>query len=122
LICGLLKDRLEELYALVVKGIEETGLSMHQSSGIVLTGGSAKLPGVAELASSYLGIPARVGLPYAYVNGQRLNDPAYASSVGTLLWFANQDMGKAYVNSYSGSYQSQLKSKFRGWIREILPV
>lgn len=58
---------------------------------IVLTGGTANLPGMEEFAQQVVGLPARVerpkGLPQ---NASNLDDPAYASSIGLLLWGARQ--------------------------------
>ena len=56
-------------------------------SGIVLTGGSANLAGIAELAEDITRMPVRVGVPVKlYGVADTLQDPAYATSVGLLLW------------------------------------
>ncbi len=67
-------------------------------SSVVLTGGTANLVGLEDFAENVLRLPVRIGKPrglpeplpdtYAY-----LNDPAYAASIGLLLWGARQDVG-----------------------------
>ena len=56
-------------------------------TGLVLTGGTATLSGIAELAKEITHLPVRVGEPVSlYGVSDTLHDPAYATSVGLLLW------------------------------------
>jgi len=55
----------------------------------VLTGGSANLAGIEALGRNTLQLPVRVGIPSnIYGIAETLHDPAYATSVGLLLWGA----------------------------------
>ena len=57
----------------------------------VLTGGASNLPGLARLIERTLAIRVRPGVPS--VRGaipEELKDPAYATSVGILLWAATE--------------------------------
>jgi cell division protein FtsA len=52
-----------------------------------LTGGGANLPGIAELGHEVTRLPVRIGYPPPlYGVSDVLNDPAYATGVGLLLW------------------------------------
>jgi len=52
-------------------------------AGVVLTGGGAKLGGLAALAESTFGMPVRVGIPTGLeAMGDTLPDPAFAALVG----------------------------------------
>ena len=53
--------------------------------GIVLTGGGAKLPSLAECASKVFGAPARLGEAPSWVN-ENLRDPGYHTALGTLYY------------------------------------
>jgi len=53
--------------------------------GIVLTGGGAKLPALAECASKVFGAPARLGEAPSWVN-ENLRDPGYHTALGTLYY------------------------------------
>jgi len=54
---------------------------------LVVTGGTAKLPGMDRFAHEVLGVQARVGLPrYLPEDPKGLDDPRYASVVGLALW------------------------------------
>jgi cell division protein FtsA len=55
------------------------------AAGIVLTGGSAKLPALAECASKVFGAPARLGEAPSWVN-ENLRDPGYHTALGILYY------------------------------------
>ena len=58
-------------------------------AGLVLTGGSSNLSGIDTLGREILRLPVRVGIP-TNIHGitDALRDPAYATSVGLLIWGA----------------------------------
>ena len=59
---------------------------------LVLTGGTAKLPGMKQFVEDELGLQARVGVPGSLPEGaDDLADPAYAAAVGLLLWGAQSE-------------------------------
>ncbi|WP_368859473.1 cell division FtsA domain-containing protein, partial [Methylobacterium crusticola] len=57
------------------------------AAGLVVVGGSAALPDLAELAEQVLHMPVRIGTPKR-IRGlaDTLDSPAYATSVGLLRW------------------------------------
>jgi cell division protein FtsA len=56
-------------------------------AGVVLTGGSSQLPGLAKLAEEVLDVHVRIGVP-SNVSGlvDSISTPAFATSVGLLEW------------------------------------
>ena len=60
---GISNDRMEEIYQLVLQVIRESGYEEVLSSGIVITGGSAVMPGMVELGEDIFLKPVRRGLP-----------------------------------------------------------
>jgi cell division protein FtsA len=79
--------RVEELLRLIVLQLQQSESVKFTPSGLVLTGGTANLPGIAELGSKVTRLPVRVGIPFdLYGVSDILHDPAYATSVGLLLW------------------------------------
>jgi cell division protein FtsA len=63
----------------------------------VLTGGTANLPGIAELGSELTRLPVRVGVPvHLYGVSDSLLDPAYATSIGLLLWKRRNQGAKSW--------------------------
>lgn len=78
--------RVEELFELVDKELRRIHRSRKLPGGIVLVGGTAKLPGIADFAKEKLQLAARVGQlqPLTGVL-DAVNEPAYFSAVGLML-------------------------------------
>jgi cell division protein FtsA len=55
------------------------------AAGVVLTGGAAKLPGIAECAAKVFGTQARLGQAPSWVN-ENLRDPGYHTALGILYY------------------------------------
>jgi cell division protein FtsA len=78
--------RVEELFELVDKELRRIHRSRKLPGGIVLVGGTAKLPGLADFAKEKLQLAARVGQlqPLTGVL-DTVNEPAYFPAVGLML-------------------------------------
>lgn len=89
-LADIIEPRVEEIFAVIRKRIEDTGLLEQLSAGIVLTGGAALLEGMQEFAEEILGMPVRIGLPTG-VRGitQLVNGPQHATGVGLVKYGAN---------------------------------
>lgn len=83
----VVKPRYEELLTLVQAVLRRSGYEDLIAAGIVLTGGSAKMEGVLELAEEVFHVPVRLGYP-KYVTGliDVVRNPIYATGVGLLLF------------------------------------
>src|SRR5690349_12973383 len=86
----IIEPRVEEIFALVRKRIEDTGLLEQLSAGAVLTGGAVLLEGMSEFAEEILGMPVRLGVPVG-VRGitQLVAGPQYATGVGLVQYGAS---------------------------------
>ena len=85
-LAAVIEPRVEELFSLVQQSLRDSGYEELLSSGIVLTGGSAQLPGMVELAEEIFSMPARIGLP-RYHGGlaEVVKGPRHATAVGLLF-------------------------------------
>src|SRR5690606_10726380 len=83
----VIKPRYEELFRFIRKELHRADWYEMVAGGIVLTGGSAQMPGVGELAEEVFELPVRMGLWY---NVEGLADdtrnPVYSSGVGLMLF------------------------------------
>jgi len=88
-LCDIIRARVEEILRLIVLEMPNTEYETLVPDGLVLTGGSANLAGIEAFGRNTLQLPVRVGIPTSvYGIADALHDPAYATSVGLLLWGA----------------------------------
>jgi len=88
-LADIIEPRAEEIFAVIRKRIEDTGLLEQLSAGAVLTGGAVLLEGMPEFAEEILGMPVRTGFPTG-VRGitQLVHGPQYATGVGLVKYGA----------------------------------
>jgi len=84
-LAGVIEPRVEEIFSLVQQVIRESGYEELLSSGIVLTGGSAVMPGIVELGEDIFLKPVRKGLPnYSGALYDMVASPRSATAMGLL--------------------------------------
>ncbi len=83
----IIQARYEEIFHHVNMELKQVGRDGMLPEGAVLTGGAAKMRGLADLARDYLRLPASIGVATEVdgVSGTSLSDPIYTSVIGTLL-------------------------------------
>ncbi len=96
--CEPLHLRMLEIIKLIMLRVTQAGLRHLPPGGLVLTGGAAETPGLADLAESVLQAPARIGSPAGVVGlPSQLRKPAFSGGVGALLWgIKHQGQGRPY--------------------------
>ena len=93
-LCQVINERMDELLRIIRREVNVSGLDGVPPGGLVLTGGSAKLPGIQELAGTIWPTPVRIGVPTASAwVPDNLEDPSFATGLGLLLWDAKQQHG-----------------------------
>jgi cell division protein FtsA len=82
----IVEARIEELFEYVNKELQKIHRAKKLPGGVVLVGGTSRLPGMAEFAREQLELPARLGKlqPLAGLI-DTVDDPAYATAVGLML-------------------------------------
>ncbi len=117
-LCEIIRARVEEIMKLIVLEMPSSSYEELAPSGLVLTGGSSNLAGMDTLGREILDMPVRVGIPgNMYGIGDMLQDPAYATSVGLLMW-GNKHQGKKQwkAGGFAGRI-FKLASQFRKLFR-----
>lgn len=117
----ILEARAEETFQLILQEIKRSGYDGLLPAGVVLTGGTSQLRGLRELGRQVLGLPVRIGTPQ---NLQGLIDtvdsPAYATSVGLLLWGRDQ-AGSQPPPVRKDKKGSEWGDRFGGFFKTLLP-
>ncbi len=84
-LAGVIEPRVEEIFSLVQQVIRDSGFEERLSSGIVLAGGSAVMPGMVELAEDIFLKPVRKGIPlYHGALHDMVANPRSATVMGLL--------------------------------------
>lgn len=86
----IIEPRIEEIFAVIRKRLEDAGLLDQLAAGAVLTGGGVLMEGMSEFAEEILGMPVRLGVPVG-MRGitQLVAGPQYATGVGLVQYGAN---------------------------------
>ena len=82
----IVEARVEELFEYVQKELDRIHKARKLPGGVVLVGGTSKLPGIAEYAKERLELASRLGKLQA-ISGlvESVSDPAYAAAVGLMI-------------------------------------
>jgi cell division protein FtsA len=92
----IIEPRMEEILSLAFKEIVRAGFEETLAAGVVITGGTALMPGVNELAEQVFDMPARPGNPTG-VGGLAdvVNSPAHTVGVGLIAYGSKQLEGES---------------------------
>jgi len=113
----VVEPRYEELFTLIQSELRRSGYEELLAAGIVLTGGTASMEGVAELAEEVFHMPVRLAAPQGVTGlSDVVNNPVYSTGVGLLLYgFKQHELG---LGSSRRIEQSRnIFEKFKDWIR-----
>jgi cell division protein FtsA len=123
-IAEIVEARLEEIFDLANKELKRVGKDGQLPAGAILIGGGAKLPGVVDLAKKNLRLPVVLGAPGSVTTViDRVNDPAYATAVGLVLWANEYLLGSNHsVNKFAKKvFDNDAVNKVRKWFKSFLP-
>jgi cell division protein FtsA len=114
-LAAVIEPRVEELFSLVQQVIRESGYEELLSSGVVITGGSSMLRGMAELGEDIFLKPVRIGVPgYSGGLADVVRTPRYATVLGLLEEARIQRQRGRKVAEQSGSFKETLR-RMKEW-------
>jgi len=100
----IVEARLEEIFDAVQKELKKAGRAGQLPSGVVLTGGTAKMKGIAEFAKQHLNLAAKVGKSSGYGGvAENIEEPQLATAVGLMLLDAQGAVGQTHASHKTGS-------------------
>ncbi|MEX2599163.1 MAG: cell division protein FtsA [Dehalococcoidia bacterium] len=115
---SLIHDRAVELVRMVLAKVRDSGLVRVPPGGIVLTGGCANLPGLAEIAADYGSCKVRVGSPTSGLGlPAELEHPTFSTAVGLLLWASHYRHAGAIAPDVTVS--APVMERVRGWLSKL---
>ena len=118
-LAGIVEPRAQEMIVLLAREIERSGYRSMIPSGLVLTGGGARLAGLAEMASEILDMPCRLAGPRVIGSAvaAEVSGPDFATVVG-LVHRGAYDYARtaaAAAQAEGGTFFQRL----RRWLREL---
>jgi cell division protein FtsA len=118
----IIEARLNEIFSLVALEIKKSNLTGKLPAGVVVCGGSSQTIGVSKVAKRVLNMPVRLGLP-AGVTGliEEISGPAYAASVGLLLYGSEQGGGRRVGIASARTRIVEASSALVNWIKSFIP-
>ncbi|HOX18255.1 MAG TPA: cell division protein FtsA [Spirochaetales bacterium] len=117
-VAAVIQPRMEEIFRLARRKVEERGFWNRVKGGVVLVGGGALMPGACELAQDLLGLSARVGFPVG--SGGLVDEfrsPAYATAVGLVLLGAEAVPAEAREGREPERERRSPLSRLADWVR-----
>jgi len=123
LVADILEPRVEEIFLLIHHEMIRAGYENEVPSGIVISGGSALLEGVPEVAEQVFNLPVRRGYPME-VGGLKdvVHSPQYATAVGLVIFGVKQE--KSQVEKHFRIRQenifNRVAQRMRKWFRDVI--
>ncbi|GLQ33259.1 cell division protein FtsA [Litoribrevibacter albus] len=116
----VVEPRYEELFTLIQAELRRSGFEDLVPAGIVLTGGTAKMEGVVELAEEIFHMPVRLAVPHS-VTGLTdvVRNPIYSTAVGLLL-YGQKTLEEGPTSSAEINHvveQENVMSKLKKWFQ-----
>jgi cell division protein FtsA len=115
----IIEPRVDEILNLVWDEVVKVGYKNLLASGVILTGGSAILEGVPELAEQIFNLPVRRGTPIG-IGGlvDLVNSPIYATGVGLVL-YGSRNKAQVRFKVGEGNIFSKVTRRMKEWAGEF---
>ncbi|GAA5089130.1 cell division protein FtsA [Paenalcaligenes hermetiae] len=112
---AVIEPRVEELFQLVQHSVRESGYEDLLASGVVITGGTALLPGIVELAEDVFLKQVRVAMPIYHGSlADMMRNPRFSTAMG-LLTQARLDYGRGRKGIQTQGRFKYLLAKAKEW-------
>jgi len=119
-IASIIEPRVSEILGFVEEKVKMSGYDEMIPGGIVITGGTASLDGLVQLAMEQLDLPVRIGTPKS-VGGLAdiVNLPSYATAIGLVL-FGSKRNAVSRSDMEREHLAEGFASRVKNWFADIL--
>jgi cell division protein FtsA len=114
----IIEARMEEILSLAYREIAKSGYEDLLAAGVVLTGGTSKTAGTAELTEQIMNMPVRVASPRA-IGGldDKVEHPMYSTAVGLAI-YASQNVSRK-ARGPSENWITRTYRQVKNWCLEF---
>jgi cell division protein FtsA len=120
-VAEIIQARVDEICRIVDKKLKSIDRSGSLPAGVVLTGGGARLQGLVEVGKDVFRLPTSIGIPKIETMIDRVQDPAFSTAVGLVLWGVGVERSHQVFQNNRYSSVAQVTGKMRGWFRSLIP-
>lgn len=114
----IVSSRLHEIFTMVAGELRKVGKDSLLAAGVVLSGGGAKMPEIADFARDILKLPVVVGKPTGFSGlSDRVNDPSFAAVIGLML----EDMEQPAIHVGINGRVEKMIGRVKGIFKSFLP-
>lgn len=116
----ILEPRMEEIFTLIKREIYRAGMENVIASGLVVTGGSALLLDVSEVAEAIFNLPTRLGQPVGIAGlVDVVNNPMYATGVGLVIYGAKNQSPKKFRIRDANIF-NRVMTRMKRWFKDVI--
>ena len=117
----IIEPRVEEIFTMIHSELARSGYESMINSGIVITGGSAELAGIPELAEQIFDSPARTGFPKG-IGGlvEVVDKPMYATAVGLVIYGAKRDQEGKKFRIRDTNIFGRVMERMKKWFKDVI--
>ncbi|MBI5494231.1 MAG: cell division protein FtsA [Deltaproteobacteria bacterium] len=115
----IIEPRVDEIFELAKRDIEAVCRDIPLGAGVVITGGSTLLEGMAELAEDVMALPVRRGVPRG-IGGlvDVVKSPMYATGVG-LVQHGMKNMDSRHFRVREDNVYDKVIGRMQQWFRDV---
>ena len=110
----IVQARMVEILEMINQDLINCGLKNKINGGIVITGGTALLANLVDLAEQIFDLPVRIGFP-SQVGGrvEEISTPRCTTGVGLVMYGRQHGVDRRYS-------ESSMMGRMKGWFRKIM--
>ena len=122
LLAEVIEARFREIFELIRHEINRSNFGPGCAAGVVITGGSANMKNLVELAEDVLKMPVRIGSPTSIQGlADMVESPEYATAVGLIQYGAKSDLEETTLikNSNNDNLLAGITQSFKKLIKNF---
>ncbi len=119
-IAEILEPRVEEIFSLLYEDLIKSDIDIDLNCGVIITGGSALLEGIVDMAERIFQVPARIGYPkdVAGLSGI-VKEPMYATALGLVMYGAKERKKKRKFRIRDSNIFLKIMNTMKKWFSEV---
>lgn len=119
MLVSIIAPRVEEILTLARDELVRSRTLEHLGAGLVLTGGGAAMPGMAEIAEEIFALPVRIGAPRDSLAADApALGPKFSTAVG-LARYARKVQSRSTLSNGQRGWASRTSNRVKDWFQGV---